>query len=132
MHNKSHTQECITACQDCRNECETTLFNHCLEMGEKHVEQSHVRLMADCIEICQTAANAMRRGSENAAAICGTCADICDTCADSCEELGGEEMKHCAEICRSCAETCREMSSSVPGTDGSKERSKSQVESGQH
>lgn len=132
MHNKSHMQECITACKECHDECETTLFNHCLEMGGKHVEPQHLRLMADCVEICQTAANAMLRGSENAAAICGVCADICDSCADSCEELEGKEMKHCAEVCRDCAKACREMSGSISGTGGSKERSKAQIEHGQH
>lgn len=126
MHNKDHMQECITACQECRDECETILFGHCVETGEKHVEPRHLRLMADCIEICQTAANAMLRGSENVAVICQACADICDACADSCEELGGKAMEHCAEVCRDCAKTCREMSG-VPKS-GLKEGSKAHAE----
>lgn len=118
MHSKAHMEKCIDACQTCHDECETTLFNHCLEMGGKHVEPKHVRLMADCIEICQTSANAMLRGTEHAAAICAACAGICDACADSCDELKGEEMKRCADVCRSCAESCRTMSGAVQGVGG--------------
>ena len=130
MHNKAHNQDCIETCQNCRDECEGSLFNHCLETGGKHLEPQHVRLMADCIEACQMAANAMRRGSDNAPAICNTCADICDSCADSCEKLG-EEMKDCAAACRKCAETCREMSAGITSVGGTKEGSKARGEHGQ-
>lgn len=113
-------QDCIETCNACRNECEKTLFNHCLDMGREHVEKKHVRLMADCIEICQTAANFMLRGSDLHAAICAACADICEACAESCEELKSDEMKKCAEICRRCAESCRKMGGSMQGMRGSK------------
>lgn len=126
MHTQAHMQECIDACSECRDECQTMLYNHCLDKGDRHLKPKHVRLMADCIEICQTAANAMMRGSENAAAICNACAVICDACAESCETLTDEAMQRCAEVCRSCAEVCREMSGGVPGMGGSKETSKEQ------
>ena len=115
-------KDCIETCNECRDECETMLFQHCLEEGGKHVEQAHVKLMADCIEICQTAAHFMLRGSDQYKAVCGTCADICEACAESCEKIGGEEMKNCAETCRKCAETCREMSGNKhQGKTGSKQ-----------
>jgi len=127
MHHMTHMdknmKDCIETCNECRDECEATFYQHCLEMGEDHAEQKHVRLMADCIEICQTAAHFMLRGSEQHMAICAACADICDACADSCEELDGEEMKNCAETCRKCAESCRAMGGSgsqSQGTGGSK------------
>lgn len=125
MHHMNHMDEtmkdCIVTCNECRDECEATLFEHCLKMGEDHVEQKHVQLMADCIEICQTAAHFMLRGSTQHASVCGTCAEICDACADSCEELDGEEMKNCAETCRKCAESCRTMSGAQSqGKSGSK------------
>lgn len=110
MQNENHMQECIDNCNECRDECERMLYQHCLEMGGEHVKKEHVKLMADCIEICQTAANFMIRGSEMHSNICGTCANICEECADSCDQIGGEEMKKCAEICRACAQSCREMS----------------------
>lgn len=110
MHNKEHLQECIDNCNGCRDECESVLFTHCAEMGGKHLEAKHLRLMADCIEICQTAANAMLRGSEMHAVICGACAELCEACADSCDQIGGDKMKACADICRRCAQSCQKMS----------------------
>lgn len=103
-------KEGIEACNDCRDECERVLFQHCLETGGEHLAPEHVRLMADCIDICRTAASFMLRGSDMHADICNICADICDTCAESCDDIGGREMEHCAEACRDCAEMCREMS----------------------
>lgn len=93
----------------CRDECQTTLFHHCLAMGGSHVEQSHVKLMADCIQICQSAADFMTRGSAMHAEICRACAAVCEACAASCDEVGGEDMQRCAEICRECAQICRDM-----------------------
>ena len=106
--------DCIEACSSCHDECEKMLFQHCLKMGEEHTEEKHVRLMADCIEICQTAASFMLRGSANAVAICGICAEICESCAESCEELEG--MEECAATCRNCAEICRSMAGGMDKT----------------
>lgn len=60
--NQGRLDECIKACWDCRHVCQTTLYNHCLEKGSKHVE--HVKVMADCIQSCQTCADSMTRHSE--------------------------------------------------------------------
>lgn len=103
-------KDCIAECWTCRDTCQSTLYNHCLDMGGQHVMSAHVRLMADCISICQTAADAMTRGSRLHAVICAACAEICDTCAESCEAFQDEHMKACAAACRSCAESCRSMS----------------------
>lgn len=102
-------RECIEICQECQDTCQETLSEHCLKMGGKHVEKEHVKLMMDCIEACQTAANFMRRGSQLHAYECAACAEICEACVKSCERIGGKEMEHCAEICRRCADSCREM-----------------------
>lgn len=109
MHQNPQMQECIEVCTECLSECQKTL-SHCLEMGGKHVGAEHIKLMLDCIQACQTAADFMRRDSRFHTSECRTCAEICEACADSCEEIGGEEMKNCAEVCRRCAESCREMS----------------------
>ena len=66
--------------------------------------------MMDCIEICQTAADFMTRGSDLHAAVCAACADVCDACAESCEMMDDDEMNACAKACRACADSCREMS----------------------
>lgn len=100
---------CIKSCWDCRHECQTTLFEHCLEMGGKHVTKEHVKLMTDCIEICQATADLMTRDSHFHGELCAACALICEACADSCEKIGGNEMKRCAELCKRCAQECEKM-----------------------
>jgi hypothetical protein len=86
------------------------LYNYCLEQGGHHVEQAHVRLMTDCIQICQAAADFMTRGSLLHAAACAACAEVCDACAESCDMMEDDEMKACATVCRECADSCRKMS----------------------
>lgn len=112
MHSSQHAdlQACIQSCRECLSECQETLYGYCLEMGGEHVEKEHVRLMTDCIQVCQTAADVMSRRSTFHAALCDACAEICDACAESCEQIGDERMRRCAEICRRCAQSCREMS----------------------
>lgn len=99
-------QKCINHCLECYNLCHDIFFNHCLVNGGKHLEVAHVKLMADCIQICQVAADFMTRQSESYIAICSICADICEECAASCENIGGD-MARCAEACRRCADCCR-------------------------
>lgn len=107
---KKSLQDCIRHCWDCRNECQETLFTHCLVNGGKHTEPEHVRLMADCIQICQTAADFMTRQSPMHMAVCRACAEICEACADSCAEFEDAHMQRCAETCRRCAQHCRDTS----------------------
>lgn len=106
----------IKICTACRDECETVLFQHCLKVDGRHTEEKHVKLMTDCIEICQTAANFMLRGSDMHVETCRACAEICEACANSCDDIGGAEMSHCADTCRRCAATCRDMSAQSPAT----------------
>ncbi len=110
MHqNHEDLQKCIKLCWECRTECQETLHNHCLQMGGKHTEAEHVKLMTDCIQACQTAADFMSRDSKFYASECAACADVCEACAESCERIGDEKMKRCAEACRKCAQSCRAM-----------------------
>lgn len=108
-HDHGNLKECIKNCWEARNECQEMLFNHCIEGGGKHVEAEHIRIMADCIQACQTAADFMTRNSKFYASECAACADVCEACAESCERIGTEEMTRCAEICRQCAQSCRAM-----------------------
>jgi hypothetical protein len=57
MTMNSEMQTCIQACQECHNECLMHASQHCLEVGGKHVEPKHFRLMLSCAEICQTSAD---------------------------------------------------------------------------
>lgn len=102
-------QECIRQCWDCRHLCQDTLYRHCLPIGGPHVEEAHVKLMVDCIQICQAAADFMTRDSQMHMDVCRVCADICDACAKACERIGDESMMACAKACRACAESCRSM-----------------------
>ena len=100
---------CIDECHNCHDSCAETV-THCLQMGGEHAEASHIRLLLDCAEICQTRANFMLRMSDFHTRTCGVCADVCEQCARDCERFGEDEMKQqCAETCLSCAQSCREM-----------------------
>jgi len=106
---KNAMHEAINVCWECRATCNDILFNYCLKTGGEHVEEAHVKLMMDCIQMCQTSADFMTRNSELHMAICNACADVCDKCAESCEKIDCTTMKRCAEACRRCAESCRNM-----------------------
>jgi MinD superfamily P-loop ATPase len=83
---------------------------YCLQKGGNHAEQSHIRLLLDCAEICETSANFMLRTSELHARTCGVCAEVCERCAQDCDRMGDDaQMKACADMCRRCAESCRQM-----------------------
>ena len=104
-------QECIQNCLNCHSVCLQTI-PYCLGMGGKHAEASHIRLMLDCEEICQTSANFMLRGSDLHGRTCGVCAEVCERCAQDCDQFGDDpQMKLCADTCRRCAESCRRMAS---------------------
>ena len=106
-------EQCIQNCTNCHRVCLETL-NHCLSMGGAHVAPGHIKLMQDCVQICQASADFMIRGSQFHARTCGVCAEICEACADDCERLAKQDndshMQECADMCRKCAATCREMS----------------------
>ncbi len=111
MYPLSHINEdlksCIEICGSCRDICLNMATTHCLELGGKHVEPGHLRLMLDCVDICATAVNFMLRNSPRHKLTCGVCAEVCKACADDCERIGN--METCAEACRRCAEHCRKM-----------------------
>src|SRR5215213_8485309 len=88
-------QACIEACARCHEICEHMLFSHCAELGGKHVEAEHLKLMADCVQICAIAADFMSRGSPRHLLTCGACAEICGACADDCERIG--DMEDCVK-----------------------------------
>jgi hypothetical protein len=104
-------RRCIEHCTNCHNICLETV-QHCLQLGGKHAETSHIRLLLDCAEICGTSAGFMLRGSDFHARTCGVCAEICERCAEDCERIGPDDemMQRCAKLCRQCAESCRRMS----------------------
>lgn len=108
MHHMSgDMQDCIQACQECHATCLSMAMNHCLEVGGRHAEPRHMKLMLACAEICRTAAGFMAIGTEHHKHVCRECAEICRECAASCREVGG--MDDCVEACLRCAESCERM-----------------------
>lgn len=108
MHTMSQDMEnCIQECLSCHRVCLHEAMNHCLELGGKHTEPSHFRLMLNCAEICQTSADFMLSSSQLYKRLCAVCAEVCEACARSCEQLG--DMDECVKACRRCAESCKRM-----------------------
>ncbi len=102
-------QACINDCIDCQAVCMETM-NYCLGMGGRHAEQSHIRLLLDCSEICRITADFMLRGSDFSIRSADLCAEACEKCARSCNRFTADEfMKTCADVCRRCMDSCREM-----------------------
>lgn len=100
-------QSCIDICNTCAQVCLQTAMNQCLEMGGRHVEPQHFRLMMNCAEICQLSANFMLSSSRFHNRTCELCAEICEACAMDCENIGG--MDECVSVCHECADSCRQM-----------------------
>lgn len=108
-HQSPEMQQCIQNCTSCAQICLETI-SYCLRKGGQHAEADHIRLLLDCVEICQTCTNFMVRGSELHRLTCGVCSEICRRCAESCEQMKeDEQMIACAEACRRCADSCKRM-----------------------
>ena len=103
----SEMKSCIEDCHQCHMMCLSMAATHCLEMGGKHTEPRHMRLMLDCAEICQATMNFMLTNSAYHTAMCRACAEICRACAASCEDVG--DMQDCVDACLRCAESCDRM-----------------------
>lgn len=113
MQSNPDMQRCIQDCLNCHSVCLQMATNMCLETGGRHTEPAHFRLMLNCAEICQTAANFMLTGSELHDRVCDVCAHVCTACAESCEQLG--DMQECVDACRRCAQSCEGMAASGTG-----------------
>ena len=103
-------QHCIEECLSCYSICLETV-NHCLQLGGKHAEHSHIATLLACAEICRTSAQTMLLGSQHHVDTCRACAEICRACEADCRSMAGgdETMERCAEACRTCAESCASM-----------------------
>ena len=104
MHDTTNQamKDCIHACENCHHICTT-------HEGLDHprLAPEHLRLMRDCAEICETAANFMLARSPYHHKVCALCEEICDACAESCAKIDG--MQRCVEVCRRCAGNCHQV-----------------------
>jgi hypothetical protein len=113
MQVSAQLAQCIKDCQQCHQVCLETI-NYCLQQGGRHAEANHIRLLRDCAEVCQVAADLMIGRSEFSALTCGTCATACDRCAADCDSFGNDkQMQNCAQVCRRCSQSCRQMAQSA-------------------
>jgi hypothetical protein len=102
-------RRCIDECVRCHEVCLSTVA-YCLEQSGQHAEESHITLLLDCADICQTSADFMLRGSDEHGRICAVCAAVCQRCAEDCDQFVGDEVMHaCADGCRICADLCEQM-----------------------
>jgi len=109
-HHNRGLEECIENCNRCHDVCVQTAI-YCTKQGGKHVEADHLRLLADCIQICATSKDFMLRESPLHSETCRACAIVCEQCAADCDKMSNDsQMKRCADVCRICAESCHEMS----------------------
>jgi hypothetical protein len=101
---------CIALCSESHQVCLETV-THCIGIGGRHAEASHLQILLDCADICRISEDFMLRHSERHGLTCGLCAEICERCAESCRKLGGDDgqMERCRVTCRRCAEACRQM-----------------------
>ena len=106
QHQTPQVRECIRRCQQCHDACLESVV-HCLETGGQHASPSHIALLLDCAQACQTAADSMLRDSEAHGELCSACAAVAEQCAGSCERLGDDQqMQACARTCRRCVDAC--------------------------
>lgn len=97
----------LEACQECYRIC-LALVNHCQTQGGALAESKQIRLLLDCAELCQTAAEFLPRGSELHRTICNACAVVSLKCAAACEEFIEDElMQACAAAGRRAATACQ-------------------------
>jgi hypothetical protein len=86
------------------------MIGYLLEKGGKGANGPRIRLLMDCAEICQTAANFMIRGSQTHGLTCFVCAEICEATANECQRYADDSTEaECLDACRRCAESCRAM-----------------------
>ena len=87
QHVSPDMKSCIEACLACYSECLSTATGHCLQLGGKHVEPAHFKLMMACVEICRTSAHFMLIGTEHHKHTCRECAEICRQNAITCGSI---------------------------------------------
>jgi N-acetylglutamate synthase/N-acetylornithine aminotransferase len=111
-HTNEEMSKCIQLCRDCNTMCTQTIA-HCLKLGGRHATADHIRLLADCGQMCATSADYMVRESPFHNQVCRLCSELCKQCAKDCEQVAGDDqmVKQCIEMCRKCAGSCERMAS---------------------
>ena len=102
-------RRCVQATADCHQYSIETIA-YCRHRGGAYADATHLRLLLDCAELCQTTTDFILRGSDLSPALCHLCAEVAERSALSCDQFGDDrQTRACAEACRRCALLCREM-----------------------
>lgn len=107
-------RECIQDCLDCAR-VSTETVSHCLLLGGRYADASHIRLLLDCAASSAASAGFMLRGSQYHARMCDVTSEVCRASSESCQELAGDDdtLLRCAGIARRTAESCRRIAMAV-------------------
>lgn len=100
--------DCIQACND-THEAALRTFAWATVEGFQEMTPEFVRLLSDCAEITQTAANFMLRGSQLHYETCKACEEVCEAVFEACEQSGLDEIADFKAQVKACADKCREM-----------------------
>jgi len=93
----------VRDCLDCQSMCLKTA-TYCLSMSEKYP----IRVILDCIEMCQVNVDFMLRGSKLRNNTSGLCGEACKKCEEFCKQFDNDfQMQACAESCRIASESCK-------------------------
>ena len=97
----------VAAVEACASTCNAT-FSYCLTMGSEHVEEHHLKSLADCMELCQATATLVSRGSQYGEQLMALCAEACRDVARSCMRFQDDaHMRTCAGAAQVAEDWCR-------------------------
>ena len=108
---KQFSQEMERCIDDCTrmHQVALTASGHALRHGGEENTNHIIRVLSDCVEMSQTCANFMLRGSPNHKKTCGVNARICREVAEECGRFDDDAMKKVTETATRCAESCERM-----------------------
>ena len=96
---KEFSPEMARCIDDCTrmHQVALTAAGHALRHGGGESTNHIIRVLSDCVEMCQTAANFMLRGSPNHKTTCGVNAEICREVAEECGKFDDDVMNKVVE-----------------------------------
>lgn len=101
-------QRCIDDCTS-MHQVALTAAGHALRHGGDENTNHVIRVLSDCVEMCQTAANFMLRGSPNHRKTCAVCGQICREVAAECGRFDDDVMARVVDAAERCAGSCEAM-----------------------
>lgn len=106
MKNISQFEKCAWECLHCHSVCAETIA-YCLSKNYSNL----AHLLAECMQICKTAAGFLLLDSGFRNHTCEECADICELVIKEAEKFkeGDNQILSCIKACKQCAESCHKV-----------------------